>query len=107
MSDPVVELIVKLDERHQRLFACACAERMLPVWEAKRHDGQRLRDALQVAVDYANGKATNDDLGKARTRVKDMYMAFRRSRPEAAVAMIVCFTLSRYRGDTMWPDEGW
>src|SRR5262245_25118840 len=108
-TDVLIELILQMDERQQRLFTCACAERMIPLWERKRQDGKRLRATLQVARDYANGKATAEELGQARTNIGDMPAAFEYSRLSwmGQIPLIVKMTTSRERGDVYWPDEGW
>lgn len=107
VQDTLMELILQMDERQQRLFACDCAERVLPIWDHKRSDGMKLRAALQVARDFAIGTATNADLGDARARVEGMFRAFTARHRESVVAKIVSFTVARYHSDVLWPDEGW
>ena len=52
-------------ERVQRLFACWCAEQVLPLFEAEHPDDDRPRMAIQVAVAYAEGEATKDAMASA------------------------------------------
>jgi len=52
------------DERTARLFACDCAERVLPLYEAQYPD-DRPRKAIEVARRYAEGAATREELAAA------------------------------------------
>jgi len=56
--------------REDRLFGADCAERVLPLWE-RVHKNARPRQAIAVARAYAMGKATEDQLENARTRVDE------------------------------------
>ena len=61
-------LIRKVDtwnERSQRLFACWCAERVLHLYEKQYPDDSRVRQCIETARLYANGKATLEDLRAA------------------------------------------
>ena len=49
-----------------RLFACDCAERVLPMFEKQRPSDDRPRKAIETARRYANGEATGDELAAAR-----------------------------------------
>ena len=53
------------DERAARLFACDCAERVLPLYETKYPDDTRPRHAIEVARRYAHGNATDEELAAA------------------------------------------
>jgi len=55
-----------LDDRALRLFACDCAERVLPIYEKEYPDDDRPRKAIAVARLYADGKATQEELDAAR-----------------------------------------
>jgi hypothetical protein len=59
------------DERTARLFACDCAEHVLPVFEKQRPGDDRPRKAIETARRYANGKATKKELGAARVAAYD------------------------------------
>ena len=48
-------------ERVLRLFACECAERVLPIFERKYPNDNRPRRAIEVARLFADGKATQED----------------------------------------------
>jgi hypothetical protein len=48
-----------------RLFACDCAEHVLPIYEAKFPDDKRSREAIAVARRYVQGKATKREFDKA------------------------------------------
>ena len=53
-------------ERVHRLFACWCAEQVLPLFERAHPDDDRPRIAIQVATAYAMGDATDEELAAAR-----------------------------------------
>ena len=48
-----------------RLFACECAEAVLPVFEAAYPDDKRPRQTIEVARRFAHGDATCTDLAAA------------------------------------------
>jgi hypothetical protein len=54
------------NERTAGLFACDCAERVLPLFEAEYPGDKRPREALDVARRYAVGNATHEELSAAR-----------------------------------------
>jgi hypothetical protein len=49
-----------------RLFACDCAERVLPEFESMYPDDKRPRKAIETARLFAEGKASSEDLKIAR-----------------------------------------
>ena len=53
-------------EKIARLFACDCAESVLPIFESEKPDDLRPRKAIQTARDYAVGLATQEQLDAAR-----------------------------------------
>jgi hypothetical protein len=55
----------KLDDRKLRLFACDCAERVLPIFEKQYPDDKRPRQAIDTARKFANGDATQEELAAA------------------------------------------
>ena len=55
-----------VDDRDKRLFACACAESVLHIYEAKYPGDNRPRQATEVARRYATGEATAAELSAAR-----------------------------------------
>ena len=57
--------------RVQRLFACWCADQVLPRFEAAYPDDDRPRIAIQVATAHAMGEATRDELAAARDAARD------------------------------------
>ena len=57
-SSEINSLLKYLDEREQRLFACECAELVLPLFEKIYPKEKRLRNGLDVARAFANGRAT-------------------------------------------------
>ena len=49
-----------------RLYACDCAERVLPLYERQYPGDMRVRDCIAVVRRYANGQATREELTAAR-----------------------------------------
>ena len=58
-------------DREIRLFTCDCAERSLPIYEAKHPNDMRPRTVIGVARRYANGEATAEELTTARDAAWD------------------------------------
>jgi len=59
------------NERTARLFACDCAERVLPLWEAEYPNDRRAHEAVAVARRYAEGQATAEELAAAGDAARD------------------------------------
>jgi len=58
-------LVRKLDnwnERTERLFACDCAERVIHIFEKQYPKDKRLRNTINTSRNYANGKASKEEL---------------------------------------------
>jgi len=53
------------NERTARLFACDCAEHVLPIFEKTLPDDKRPRQCIEVARRFANGEATKEELAAA------------------------------------------
>ena len=53
------------NERTARLFACDCAERILPIYEKARPGDGRVRDCIATVRRYADGTATERELAAA------------------------------------------
>jgi hypothetical protein len=67
-------LVRKVDtwnERTARLFACDCAERVLPIYEKRYPDDKRPRVAVETARRYAEGKATREERAAAGAAARD------------------------------------
>jgi len=62
----LVRRIEVWNDRVARLFACDCAEHVLPLFEENRPGDDRPRTAIAVARRYADGKATREELAAAR-----------------------------------------
>jgi hypothetical protein len=62
----LVRRVGVLDEVTLRLWACGCAERVLPIYERERPGDLRPRQAVEVARRYARGEATLEELDAAR-----------------------------------------
>jgi len=56
----------KWTKKTARLFACECAERVLPIFEKECRVDKRLRRAIETARKFANGRASKEDLAAAR-----------------------------------------
>ena len=56
---------IKGHDRELRLFACDCAEMVLPLYEKEYHDDDRPFKAIDVARRYANGDADDEELAAA------------------------------------------
>jgi Immunity protein Imm5 len=54
-----------------RLFACACAERVLSIFETAYPRDARPRQAISIALDYARQRATAEDLKAALVLARD------------------------------------
>jgi len=52
-------------DRAARLFACDCAEAVLPIFERQVPTDARLREAIRIARAFAHGAATTDDIAAA------------------------------------------
>jgi hypothetical protein len=66
----LVREIITWNERTARLFACDCAEVVLPLWEAWTPDDARPRETIGVARRFAHGEATVKELAAARTAAR-------------------------------------
>ena len=55
----------KLDNRKLRLFVCGCAEKVLPIFENKYPNDKRPRLSIETARNFANGKATQEEMAAA------------------------------------------
>ena len=53
------------------LFACDCAERILPIFEKTRPEDHRPRKAIETTRKYLAGKATKEEMVAANTAAKE------------------------------------
>ena len=58
-----------------RIFACDCAERVLPIYENQYPENNRIRNCIKVARQFALGKATKKELDAARAAAWDAWVA--------------------------------
>lgn len=63
------------NERTARLFACDCAERVLPFWHDYDPDDKRPDEAIAVARRYARGQADRAELAIAHDAAHDATIA--------------------------------
>jgi hypothetical protein len=92
-------------EKTAALFACDCAEHVLPIYEAKFPDDKWSREAIEVARRYANGKATQEELKKARDAAwtaRDAARAAWDATWGAARAAWTARDAARIAGDAAW-----
>ena len=67
-------IIQKLDnwtDRNARLFACDCAEHVLPIWAKQYPSDDRPAQAIVIARKYVDGQATLKELAAARAAAWD------------------------------------
>ena len=57
-----LRIVIEPADREIRLFACDCAEHVLPFFEKRYPDDKRPRQAIEVARRFANGQATQEEL---------------------------------------------
>ena len=81
----LVRKIENWNEKTARLFACDCAEHVLPIFEKQYPDDKRPRHAIETARKFALGTATQDELA-ARDAARDAARAARDAARAAAWA---------------------
>lgn len=81
------------DDRSARLFACDCAEDVLPIFERDFPGDDRPRRAIEMARRFAVGDATRDELAAARDAAGDA---------EKAAAWAAAWAAA---GDAAWAAE--
>ena len=59
------------NERMARLLACDYAERVLPIFEKEYSGDPRVRNCIEVARRFAQGKATKEEITAARDAARD------------------------------------
>ena len=101
----LVPLILKMTERDRRLFACDCAERVLPFYDEKILDAYVMQEAIDVARRYARGQADNEELAQMRLVVQRRYLGFREGHPARFGAQTVRATVARRSGDLEYAPE--
>ena len=67
----VIRKMETWNDRTTRLFACNCAEAVLPIYEKHYPNDHRPRRAVEVARLFADGKATQEELAAARAAARD------------------------------------
>lgn len=97
----ITERLEAWTEKSARLFACECARRVLPLYEAKYPQNKRPRIAIEVSERYANDRATDIELETARA---DAWVAARNAKRDAA--WVVAWDAARAAwdaaGDVAW-----
>ncbi len=67
----IVRVLDTWNERTARLFACDCAERVLPIFERQYPADGRPRMAVDTARRFAEGQATREELAAAGVAARD------------------------------------
>jgi hypothetical protein len=62
VEDRLWVAIRALNKKDRRLFACDCAEHVLPIYEKYYPDDSRPREAIETMRRYARGEATKEEL---------------------------------------------
>ena len=61
----LIREVAAWNERTARLFACDCADHVLPIYEKAYPNDTRVRDCIAVVRRYADGAATESELATA------------------------------------------
>jgi len=85
-------------DRLARLFACDCAERVLPIFEAAYPDDKRPRRAIEVARRFVAGDATKEEMVAARGAARDSAWA-------VVAAAWTASAAARASGGAAWDDR--
>jgi len=70
-SARLISRVETWNDRAARIFACDCAEHVLPIWTAEYPDDHRPAKAIEVARRFANGKASAEEMTAARAAAWD------------------------------------
>ncbi|HZS39878.1 MAG TPA: hypothetical protein VFF06_23755 [Polyangia bacterium] len=76
-------LFREADARSRRIFEVETAERILPLFEARRPEDSRPRRALEVARAHLDGRASEDELAAASAAAHDAAAPLRDRDPVA------------------------
>lgn len=60
-----LSIVIEPADREIRLFACDCAERVLPLYEKEHPKDNRPRETIRISRLFANGEATKEQLAAA------------------------------------------
>ena len=86
------------------LFACDCAERVLPIYEKSYPNDQRPRQAIETARKWVHGKATLEEVQAAAYAAHAAaYAAADAARAAHAAADAAENTISAMAGRDNWP----
>ena len=66
-----LRIVIEPADRELRLFACDCAERVLPIFEKQHPDDKRPRETIETSRRFALGGATQQELEAARDAAWD------------------------------------
>ena len=94
------------NERSARLFACDCAERVLPIFEKEYPDDKRPREAIRVARLFARGEATAAAWDAARAAAWDAARAAAWAAAWAAAGDAARAAAWAAAGDAAWAAAG-
>ena len=102
----LLRLCAGWNERTARLFACDCAERVLPIYERDYPGDMRPRDAIAVARRFANGEATSRELCAAEAAAGDAARAAARAAAWDAAGAAAGDAAEAAAGAAAW-DAAW
>jgi len=92
-------------DRLARLFACDCAEHVLPIFEQKNPGDKRPRKAIEVSRRYANGEATREELDAAGAAAEAAAGDAAEAAAEAAAGDAAWYAAWAAAGDAAWYAE--
>jgi hypothetical protein len=108
-----LRIVIEPADREMRLFACDCAERVLPIFEEEYPNDNRPRQAIETARRFALGKATQEELATAEATARAIAAATATAAAEAAwaatraTAATVWGAATRARAATVWVAATW
>ena len=94
------------DDRIARLFACDCAEKLVPLYEKDHPNDKRPRHAIEVSRLFAEGKATRTELAAARAAARAAAWAAARAAAGDAARAAAWAAARAAAGDAAW-DAAW
>ena len=92
-------------DRLARLFACDCAESVLNIYERDYPNDDRPRNAVRVAREFAEGRATNDQLAAAQDAALAAARAAARAAAQAAARDAAWVAALAAAQDAAWVAE--
>ena len=85
-----------------KTFALDCAERALPVYEAKYLGDLRVRAAIEVSRHYLRGEATIDEVKAAAAAARAVYVAANTAYAAEAAAYAAAYAAANHDAERRW-----